>query len=514
MSDTIQPVVGTFDRTSGALLGIGPPGVTPTPIGGSGSEGESLVATTDTASQIRTKVETTGTAAELNSPAGKGRRVVFPSGKMSVVQSNLSTLQSIQGAGKGSTFLSFSFTTDPGAGTYAMFQVLDDSTSFHGARGQASIRDVLCYGNSVSVGGGTIPLDRVVHGYFSDTRSQGVAHTMMDVDYMNFTGDGVHVLAGNDQMMMNHVRSEGNDGWGYWIVGASDCKSRACGAQGNATGGIHVESCATFRWRDFDCGNPNGTSFKGTYTVELVDMSRASFDTGEISGRVLVSGRNDQGTGVRYEEAQNTFRNVSFKVDENLPGAYAANGKTGQYTSQVVLEDVDGTIFDNCRFMYGDVAPSQAMLDATPNYFIEFTSLTGGGAANRRGWCKFTNMHGLVHRRGRVADSFQPVVAFKKHYANYPNLVEWDFTPGAPELVNYDSTNPPRDYVLCGDFGATTGPTYNKADYPFGYLWATLANGTSIPVNGTLDDANTTWTAPIGPYAAPAGKRWMMRVWP
>lgn len=508
MTQTIMPIVGTFDKDTGELLGVSPPGEPPVAIGGGGSEGEVIVGTTDTATEIRAKVQETFPPAEEDSPAGRGRKIKVPAGLIPWLSTSLSTVQSIEGAGKGSTTASYQLGIGAGAGTYAAVTLDDDSTSIHGLRGQGSIRDIAFYGNSITKGG-TVPLDRVVHGYYAPARAEGVGHTMCDVDWMNFTGNGVHLEGGSDQAMFNHVRSEGNDGWGFWISGASDSKNWACGAQGNKLGALRAESCATFRWSWFDAGNPNGTLYEGTYTIELVNMARAVLHTGEVSGRVMVSGRNDQGTGVRYDMTSIMFRDVSFKIDENLPGAYAAHGKTGQYTSSLVIEDADNVMLDGCKSMFGDVTPSQAMIDATPDYFVEFTSTTGGGTAPvRRGFAKFNNMSGIVHRRGRVGEVAE-TLTFKKHITTHPHLIEWiGFNPGVPELVSYDAANPPRNFLLCADFGATTALTYNKADYKIGYLFATWNTG------GLLDDVATTFETPISPSVPPTGKRWMMRVYP
>jgi hypothetical protein len=431
-------------------------------------------------------------------PMGAGKKMEWPGGQLFMSSANLSSMSSMAGVMKGVTSLFMYGHTGFSSGEYGHVNLLADGLQSQGLKAQGYIRDMTFYGNNSGV-----PANVIVNGYYYNGGGSPDGHTLMDVEFTGYSGCGYKTV-GVSQACSFRLKTTNNLKGGMDFKDGGDFKMFAPGSGGNTLWAVKMEHVATPYMFAFDYWNPN-TGFEGEYTVWCIDQARAALNTGVIAGRVLVDGRNDNGVTVRYDVAANVFDNVCFKVDENLPAMYTAanlkNGTSYVYNSQITLRDTDGTIFSKCMFAYNDVTPSQAMLDARPDYFIKIESTTG--TQRRKGHVSFDQMSGLVHRRGRTVaedpSDVPPLVCFKKHYCSDPDLVEWvGFMPGELKLVPTARLTNSREYLAPG--------TYTKAAYPMGYLFFTPT--------GTLDDANTTFTIPAGPVAAPSGYSWAGKVWP
>lgn len=447
-------------------------------------------AATDTAAILSLQ----GEELESNAPWGVGREVQLAPGAIETAVVDLSQGTSVTGPAQGASVLKFT-KHNTVTGETGVLKVRDDRRSKRGIEGRGAITNVVVDGNLEDAAHAF-----EVHGYFGGApASDGEIHTFYDSMFTKCTGDGVYVN-GRHQLIGFRLKATANNGWGLRMVNVNDAKLFAPGFGGNLKGALYLEKCATPKIFGGDFWLPN-SGFTGRFTVQLVDQARASFFGSEISGRLGMMGRNDQGS-VRYDMTGNEFTDVNFKIDETLPASYVytrPDNSTVNVSATIYIEDVDGAIFNGCKLIYSDVVPTAPQLTATPDYAIQLESSTGN--AGRIGTVFMRNASGMVHRRGRTGDAtYPPIVAWKKRFCNRPELIDWGFTPGALELKRYDATLVPlpREYVAAG-------ATYNKADYPLGYEWFT---------GGTQDDGTTTFAIPAGPVAAPSGYVWAARVWP
>ena len=458
-----------------------------------------LVASTATPTQVAAAVEQLLPEQAAGSPTGRGQRVLLPSGLLLTRPMALSTMVALDGVLKGVSTLQLDAAALVGGSsdaprTYGHLTVLSDTVKKDNIAPQGHIRDLTIAGSADAT-----PPYTTVHGYYA--AGEGIGHTFLDAEFSGHTGDGVHIDGSFNQVCSHRLKSTYNKGRGMYFRGTPDGKHYGLGAGNNVGEQFVAEQCATMVVDGFDMFLPNA-GFLGEYTARLIDMARFSLSHGTISGRLCVQGRNDQGTGVRYDVTGNHFLRVDVKLDENLAAMYAATGLGYTYDSFITLEDVDGVEFDSLKLMFNDVQPSAAALAKRPLYGFKITTVSG--AQRRRGAVKLVNAGGLVHLRARPDDGL-PILAFSRHYASAPELVEWDgFVPGQLEIVPTWAVNAADPDVRTH---VAAGGTYDKAQYPMGYLWATLGTG------GTLDDAASTFTVPPGPLVSSA-YTYAMRVWP
>jgi hypothetical protein len=457
--------------------------------------GVATVLVNDSETQVRELIEQLPTPDQANLPAGAGRVIKIPAGKIEMPVTNLSSMDAINGMLKGVSTIWMGVQSALTAGEYGHLTVLNNGLQNQGLKAQGHIRDVTFFGDSANT-----PANVVMNGYYYPGVGDPDGHTIMDAEFANYSGTGYKIV-GSKQGCMIRPKSTNNKIGGFEVIGGGDMKWWAPGGGGNGKFALRLDKAATPYIFAFDFWNPNA-GYEGEYTVILNDQARAVLHTGVIAGRTLVEGRNDQGLTARYDHACNTFDTVCFKVDEKLPAMYtvanAKNGTTYSYYSQVTCKDTDGTIFRNCMFIMNDVVPTTEMLNARPDYFLSIQQT--GGTARRAGHVKFEQMSGLVHRRGRTDDAgYEPILAFKKGICDRMDLIEWGgFIPGEIKCVPTARLADNREYLASG--------TYTKAMYPIGYLFFTPG--------GTLDDLNATFTIPAGPVAAPAGMSWAGKVWP
>lgn len=470
----------------------------------------SIVSTDMTSTTVTNVLEDAGEPELVDAPWGRGREVVLNPGSHDVAVANISQSQSISCSGPGAATLVFARHANVSAET-GVLVVDDDRLSKHSIAGRGVLRNLSMdganYDGDVERDGGGHAL-YPVHGYYATAPSvDGESHSFIETLFAGMTGDGIKII-GRKQFRALWAKCVAVEGFGFNGQDINDSKNFGCGFNGKK-GAAKIRHMATPKFIAGDMWIPD--DFDGQATLDVADQVRMLVDAYEIEGRTVVIGRNYGNTN-RWESAANIFRADNFKIVEGLAPSFTltrddATTKAG-LSCMVYLEDTDLTIFDSCTLRYNNVTPTAEELTATPDYFVQIgTKKTGAlNIAMFPGHVKFQNMSGLVHSRGRFGDT-APRVAFKKHYSDRPELVEWDFRAGGLELVAWNDAAPPRHYVKAGAYGGSAA-TYNKADYPMGYLWATLLTG------GTLDDVNTTFTVPAAPIPAPTGMAWAFRVWP
>lgn len=508
-NQTMMELYGVFDRVTGQLVGfspIGPSGLVTLESLGVGTVDATVKVVPDGLGDVAFahEVEDDGTPEEVDAPWGRGREVRVAPGLHQTATIDLSQSQSISGVGPGATALVYTKHQTVTAET-GVLNALDDRLSKRSIASRGVIRYLSIDGANYDPNVSIFP----VHGYYAAAPAvDGEAHSFHETLFANTTGDGIHI-EGRKQLRMVYAKCVSVDGFGLNVKDVNDSKNFGCGFNGKK-GAVKIRHMATPKFIAGDAWIP--ADFNGQATWDVADQVRMLVDAYEIEGRTVLIGRNFGNTS-RWEAADNIFRAVNFKIVEGLSPTFTYTRDdgttTGTLSCMIYLEDIDNTMFDGCTMRYDTVTPDAQELAATCDYFVQIgTKKTGAlNIAMFPGQVKFQNMSGIVHSRGRQGDT-APRLAFKKHYSNRPDLIEWDFPAGGLQLIPWNDAAPPRNYIKASPFGATTPTTALKADYPMGYLWATLTSG------GTLDDANTTFNIPIAQSIAPTGMAWAYRVWP
>lgn len=442
-----------------------------------------------------------------NNPFGRGREVRLAPGSFAAASMGISQSQSITCAAPGSSALIYQRDPSQVAET-GVLVALDDRLSHRGIPSRGVIQNVCVDGGNNDP---DIPRDGgghaiyPVHGYYGAAPAEdGESHSFIESLFVGCTGDGIHVV-GRKQLRMLWAKATSVEGFGLNGQDINDSKSFGCGFNGKK-GAARIRHWATPKFIAGDAWIPD--DFDGQATWDVGDQVRMLVDAYEIEGRIVVIGRNFGNTN-RWEMADNIFRAVNFKLVDGLSPSYTYTrddaSVTGTINANVYLEDSDNTIFDGCSARYDGITPTAEELAATHDYFLQLGTRKTGAAniAMYPGNVKFMNMSGIVHSRGRLGDT-APRLAFKKHFCNRPELVEWDLPVGQLVEIRWDDANPPRNWIKAGAYGGADA-TYNKADYPMAYLWNT---------NGTLDDVNTTFTVRAAPLPSAAGWAYATPCWP
>jgi hypothetical protein len=459
--------------------------------GGGPRSGSVAVFEDDTPAQVAAKLAGTYPEYEPLYPDGMGRRIKMPAARVwADVNTAISTMNGIEGAGIGSTVIKVR-TKDLAPGQYSAFPVLDDPRSEDGIRAQGRIDNTTFHGNLQDIAGANLTTV-LVDGYVLTDRAEGPAHVMNNTEFHNFSGNGVVVGWGGDQFCSDRLRVENCEKIAL-IIGnsagaASDGKHTKMGL--TSRGGALLVEKSSFTVDQFDMWIP--TNFNGKATVELRDANRCTFRTGTIEGRLYINGKNDQGTGVRGEHTHHLVENTSIKYAAEVKGSpfYTGGSPPMTYDSYVLIEDADGVHLSKVTFGFEE----SELVANLPAYYIKHSSLSGD--TTRLGRVFVDGAHNWLSRF--KATGVVPRVGFKTHYSSHPELVHWEgFNPGRPELVHVNMLNGAGpDARHYGKYDGTT--VYTKADFPFGYLWATLWNTT----RGTLDDAQVNFILPAlaSPY--------------
>jgi hypothetical protein len=377
--------------------------------------------------------------------------------------------------------------------------------------GRGEFRHLEIDGNAI--GNDLAPFDMAypVHGVYAPETENGI---IQSIDYCRVSrcaGDGWHIV-GRDQLISRRMKAGNNRGWGIYLEDVGDSKLWGTGSSGGSgdnrgedyksTGGaLCVNHCATFSMSQFDLFVDEDT-FGGDFVVKLINQTNARFIAGEMSGRVGILGRNNQSGGNEFEINNCTFENVLFKWAQGLERSWTFEGTT--VSAYIYIKDADGVVFINPKFGGIDADDVDEML-TRPDYLWQFDSDTD---AAHRGFARIMGGSGIPLRRSRLGDSKAPAMPCKKNLSNANHLLELDFEPGALVEIAWDDSNPPLNYVKAAAYGSETGATYNKADYPIGYLLANWNDPTK-----TLDDVATTFTVPPAPRIPRTGCAFAMRVW-
>lgn len=460
-----------------------------------------------TSTQFAQLVQSIGITADSTAPWGVGREVRLEAGLYDTPVLALPTGNSMTGPGPGAAVLKFGKHKTVVAET-GVIAVPDDLTQKRGIHARGTLRGFTVDGYYDD------PLVTVnpVHGYYGaqptlGSSPSGDIHAMEHITFTKCSGSGVKVV-GRDQLAGFRLKCNDNLRYGLELIDMNDSKLIAPGCNGNALGAAYIEHCATPKFFGCDFGNPN-SGFVGPFTVLMVNQARAGFFGGEIQGRIGIIGRSDQ-TANRWEMTGNVFHGINFKIDGHLPQSFVYNAVT--ISAQIYVEDTDGLTFESCKYQYDDNIPadnpgkSDFPVTNTPDYFIQVGTSTGDN--DYLGAIRFASMAGIVHRRSRISpndDGLGPLLPFKKHYCNRPDLIEWDFLPGQLELVPYNASAPPRNVALAGNYGGSAA-NYNTSDLPMGALWANP--------DKDLTNVGATWSVAPAPYVAPSGMRFVVRVWP
>jgi hypothetical protein len=445
-----------------------------------------------TSTELSALLRTKGTSTTTDAPWGVCREIQLDAGIYSMPTVALPTGNSITAPSTGAAVLKYAKHSTVVAET-AVLNVADDLLQKRSIHGRGVFRNLNIDGAYDEATHGLS-----VHGLWYDVPAAGGdVHTMYDTTVTKCTGSGVKVNA-RDQMVSYRLKCLDNLRYGLEMIDVNDSKHYSPGLS-SAMGALYLDHCATPKFFGFDFWGLDDTV--GTWTVTMINQTRALFQGGEISGRIGILGRNDQ-TLNRWELCGNVFDNCNFKIDPEVAASYTYDTKT--ISAFVYVEDTDGLKFSNCKLQYDDNQPDAAALAATPDYFIHIDTKTTGGDPTYRGAIRFSAMSNIVARRSRPGAALPPLVAFKKNICNLKGYIEWDFDPLAFIEIPYASAaDVPQNCVLCGPFGGAA-ITYQKADYPIGFLWHTGLD---------LDNVATSFDL-IEPRAPLAGHRFVKRVWP
>lgn len=437
---------------------------------------------TDSEASIVSKIETVGEEVSEGSPAGVGRRVALPASRVVVNDMiTVSQAQSLKGV-KGSTLLTLGSNAvlpDLGSGVGAFIVIGDDFRSEGGIAGQGVIEDLDIDARASQ----DMLSPTTIHGFYMPERAgDATAHTIRNVTVYGAKNNGIHIGGGNDKLVCYRMRQENSEGVGIYI-GGSDCKASDIGS--TATGSAMEIDSAAVEMDKFDLWRSSGANSDPTLKITGA-TNGCVIKSGTVEGKTLFIGKNESALN-RYINAKAQFAFVHFKFDANQsPDCYFE------------AQSADMVELISCKF---GISGNSVI---TPyDYLIKITN-TGG--ADRDGVVKIIGGSGMLRFIGRPGATNKPRMDCLKHYCDQPKrvLFEWG-VPGQVEIVpNWacDAVDPHvRTHVRFD------GTARDKADFPFGYLAATIDTG------GTLDDVNTTFTLPELPVLSSAYS-YAMRVIP
>jgi hypothetical protein len=362
-----------------------------------------------------------------------------------------------------------------------------------------------------------------VHGVYAPETENGIIQSMDYVRATGCAGDGFHVH-GRDQFITRRLKAGNNRGWGANLIDVGDSKWIGTGLSGGSgdsrvgcegLGALRMEHCATLTIAEFDFFVDGQTFNQNEFVVKGLDMINGRFAFGEMSGRVGFFGRNHQ-SGANKDEASHTcLEEVVFKMDRDLARSWVHTREAGQGGG--VTETISAYIYnegmsglDLILPKFGGINPDNSVdMDHRSDYLIQFGHR---GSVSERGFATIKGGSGLCLRISPPGAVKPTAVAMKKHWANDPMRVRWNFVPGAVEEIWWNDDDPPLGWVLCAPYGSPDPVLYTKAEYPWGYLLNTLHKAGSF---GTLDDAETHFEVRPAPSGnLPNRRKWAVRVLP
>ena len=284
------------------------------------SGGPVLVFNNDSSADIKTKIETLNVEAVPDGPpAGIGRLIQLPAGRLTTENLLLSQAQSLRGV-KGSTILTLdseATVTDRGRGIGAYITIKDDYRSEDGISGQGVIEDLDIDVNNVEPPGP--PGLSKIHGLYAPSpvlHEHANLHTMRNVAVYNANDDGIHFDAGNDKLVCDRPRSEGSGGVGIYLAGG-DVKARAVGSVSDGSAMMIVSGAVELD--QFDLWRKN---FNGDPTLDIVGGANGCIiKSGTVEGWTRFTGKNEDPelpVGISYYlNSRAQFAFVHFKYDAN-----------------------------------------------------------------------------------------------------------------------------------------------------------------------------------------------------
>ena len=452
------------------------------------------------AGDVEDKIHDVNDAQEITtpeSPAGRGRLVQLPAGRLKTGELILRQAQSVRGV-KGSTILTLdseATISDQGGDLGAYITIDDDFRVHDGVAGQGVIQDL-----DIDVTASQVMNDpEQIHGLYAPQRSAGGnVHTMRNVAVYNAKTNGIHFSAGNDKLVCDRLRSEGALGIGIYLAGG-DIKARALGSSAKGSA-LKIDSAA-IELDQFDLWRISSPIAEQP-TLDIIGGSNGCvIKSGTVEGNTRFKGKNNSAdshdTGVggsggptspRFLNSKAQFAFVHFKhsVDQ-APDCYFE------------AESADLVELISCKF--GRSGPDPKTDDPDYGLFFKYNYLIkitkSGSSTDNLGLIKISGGGGLVRYLGRVGSStdMRMVMDCKKHFCNHPELVLFDWgRPGSVEIVPVWAVDSPdaslRTHVRMD------GNWRSKEEYPFGYLCATIGNAGGY---GTLDDSETQWKAELLP---------------
>ena len=462
-----------------------------------------IVSATATPAQVKTAVETLNPQQESGSPAGMGRIVRLPAREILMPPATLSTMQSMDGAGVGSTILRADYTGMTAGTEYGLLTVAADSRSKRGIRGQGRISNLAIDGNRQAIEsayGSTAGQFPVVHGYVTTVDAKR-AHVIDNVTLANCTGDGYLINSGGDQLIGRRMRAEGVRGVALRLSSASDVKLSDIGLVGDGGAAVFNNCAPEIDRFDMFVSKTAPASVAALIVNNCIGVRMSK---GTIAGRTEIYGKNHNGNlAVRFGNTYHSFVQVKFKhdTDRAAPNSY------------ILIKDADEVQLISAWFWFDRETPTADL----PNYYIEFGT-DDAGEPTKMGTVS-ASACGHWMESGRPGGEKLPVMGCRKHWATRPGSVKFDWgIPGQPEIVPAHLFSNP-DPSLRTHVQLTGSPgTISKADYPFGYLCATLNKGIGgvgiAGTNGTLDDGATSAVLPAAPSSVSSDWAWAMRVTP
>lgn len=455
-----------------------------------------------TAAELKTAIETLNPAQISDSGAGRGRMVRLPSRELTLGKVNLSTMQSIEGAGQATTTVRLDH-AGLAAGDHTHLTVLADSISKQGNRPQGKISSITFDGNKQRIEADIADGSRPIVTAYKAVDTKRV-HILEDVVFSNYTGDGVVFETGSDQSIVRRARVEGVNGIA-WIARGSDQKWDHIA--GNGRGGAFLIENSAPEVDIFDFWVPADTPL-AVYTGTIMKGVGVRMAKGTIAGPLLIKGKNANGNvATHYGNSYHSFVQVKFKHDKERVGS-------GALQHYLRVEDAELVQLVAPWFDFEAATP----VDDLPEYLISIGTSTGTAA--QAGSVSIVGGAHLMEagRAGATGGAMTPRIGAKKGICDNPKSLQINGKPfGAVDIVPAWAVSSPspslRTHVQVSTPG--TARTVAKADFPLAYLAATVDKGIGgvgiAGTHGRLDDGATTAPLPELPvissdyvYALPA----------
>jgi len=463
-----------------------------------------LVNSSDLPGDIPTKV------AEVNppdpppdgSPAGRGRLVYLPSGRLTTPELDLSQGQSLCGV-KGSTILTLesdaTLTKRDVSGVGAYITIRDDYYAEGGIAGQGVIEDLDIDAKNLDTATGTGVTK--FYGLYAPPRDpdpdhHANLHTIRNAAVYNAKDNGIHFDLGNDKLVCDRIRQEGAGGVGIYLAGG-DVKARAVGSASVGTAlyvsGAAVEIDQFDLWRSIDANVDQPT-------LDIVGGANGCvIKSGTVEGWTRFIGKNEgedppppfdpeSPAASHYLNSKAQFAFVHFKYSKDLLRA------DPDPTCYFEAQSADLVELISCKF--GVSGTEKPNAGHTYDYLIMITNSSND--ASRNGLVKISGGSGMLRYLGRVdGNRNRMYIDALKHICNVPKRLLFDWgRMGTVEIVpNWavDSSDPMiRTHLRCD------GTQYNKVDQPFGYLNVGAYRGANV----TLDDGIGTFDMPRLPIVS------------